>query len=272
MKFIEKLNQITDKNNSVLCVGLDTDINLIPKSLHNEANPVLTFNQKIIDATKDLVCAYKLNSAFYEAQGALGWETLQETRDYIPDDIPAIIDAKRGDIGNTSKKYAQAFFEDFEFDAITLSPYMGFDAVQPFLEYEDKCAFILCLTSNKSAGDLQMHGDEPLYMHVAKLVSDWNSNGNCGLVVGATKAESLRDIRAVAPDLPILIPGIGAQGGNIELTVKYGGTPILINSSRSIIYASRNGYSTNDDFDTPAREAALKLKNDINKYRISFER
>ncbi|MCK4352444.1 orotidine-5'-phosphate decarboxylase [candidate division WOR-3 bacterium] len=268
MKFIKKLEKITAKNNSLLCVGLDTDINLIPKFLLKEANPMFAFNRELIDATKSLVCAYKLNSAFYEAQGKSGFETLKQTKDYIPSDIPVIIDAKRGDIGNSSKMYARTFFENFGFDGTTVNPYMGFDSVEPFLKYEDKCTFILCLTSNPGSSDFQTiklcrpFRNQRLYEEVVRKVLVWNKKGNCGLVVGATKPEELKKIRKIAQDLPILIPGIGAQGGKIESVVKYGGNNIIINSSRSIIYAS-----SDQDFTKKAEETATKLRDEINRYR-----
>ncbi|MDI6840627.1 MAG: orotidine-5'-phosphate decarboxylase [bacterium] len=262
MRFGEKLSRIVKKNNSLLCVGLDTDIELIPKSLLKEPNPILAFNQMMINATSDLVCAYKLNSAFYEAAGSLGLEVLKQTKNYIPADIPVIIDAKRCDIENTSKMYARLFFEDFGFDGITVNPYMGFDAVKPFIEYKDKYVFILCLTSNTGADDFQTYGTEPLYIRVARFVCKWNENGNCGLVVGATKPEGLVKVREITPELLILVPGIGTQGGKVESVVKYGGQNIIINSSRAIIYAS-----SGQDFAQKAREAAVKLRDEINKYR-----
>jgi len=268
MKFVEKLLKISSKNDSLLCVGLDTDLNKIPKLLLEKKDPIFEFNKKIIDVTFDLVCAYKPNMAFYEAHGSKGWESLEKTCKYIPQNIPIIIDAKRGDIGNTAKMYAQTFFEKLKADGITLSPYMGQDAVLPFLEYKDKCAFILCLTSNVGAEDFQFleSQGESLYIKVAKKVISWNKDKNCGLVVGATAAEQLKKIREIAADLPILIPGIGAQGGDLKMAVKFGtdryGNLAIINSSRSILYAS-NG----EDFALKAREEAKKLKKEINLYR-----
>ena len=268
MKFVEKLKEISQKNNSLLCVGLDTDIKKIPLFLHKEDDPVFSFNKKIIDSTSDLVCAYKPNIAFYEALEEKGWESLKKTTDYIPTDIPIILDAKRGDIGNTAKMYATAFFEKLKVDAVTLNPYLGEDAINPFLEYDDKLSFILCLTSNKSADDFQLKeiDGRPLYQLVAEKVLEWNKKQNCGLVVGATYPEQLKKIRGIVPNLPILIPGVGAQEGDLESTVKFGtdkdGNLAIINSSRGIIYAS-----VNEDFADAAREKAKKLKDTINLFR-----
>jgi orotidine-5'-phosphate decarboxylase len=268
LKFTEKILNISSKNDSLVCVGLDTDLNKAPKFLLKEKDAIFEFNKKIIDATSDLVCVYKPNMAFYEVHGNKGWESLQKTCQYIPNEIPIIIDAKRGDIGNTARMYAKAFFEELKVDAITLSPYMGQDAILPFLEYKDKCAFVLCLTSNAGAEDFQFLEIEgqPLYMEVARKVVSWNKDKNCGLVVGATQAEQLRGIREIAPDLPILIPGIGAQGGDLEMAVKFGtdenGNLAIINSSRSILYASPN-----EDFAQKGREETEKLRKEINIYR-----
>jgi orotidine-5'-phosphate decarboxylase len=268
LKFIEKLLNISSKNSSLLCIGLDTDLDKVPKSLLKKKDAIFEFNKRIIDATSDLVCAYKPNMAFYEVYGNKGWESLERTCKYIPKDIPIIIDAKRGDIGNTAKMYAKTFFEELKADAITLSPYMGEDAISPFLEYKDKCAFVLCLTSNAGAKDFQLLETKnlPLYMTIAKKVVSWNKDKNCGLVVGATQAEQLKKIREIAPDLPMLIPGVGAQGGDLEMAVKFGtdknGNFAIINSSRSILYASSEA-----DFAQKAREETKKLKEQINLYR-----
>jgi len=194
---------------------------------------------------------------------------LKKTIDYIPDDIPVILDAKRGDIGNTARMYAKAVFEEFKADAVTVNPYLGEDSISPFLAYEDKCSFILCLTSNKSAGDFQLQiiDKRPLYELVAEKVSSWNQKKNCGLVVGATYPEQLKKIREIAYDLPILIPGVGAQKGDLEKTVKFGtdkkGNLAVINSSRGIIYASDE-----KDFATESRKKAKELRDDINKFRL----
>jgi orotidine-5'-phosphate decarboxylase len=268
MKFIEKLKTASTKNNSLLCVGLDTELEKIPKFLLQEKNPIFAFNQAIIDSNKDMVCAYKPNLAFYEAYGIKGLEALKKTCEYIPKDIPIILDAKRGDIGNTSRMYAKAIFNEFKADGVTLNPYLGEDSLSPFLEYEDKCSFILCLTSNAGAKDFQLQNTEgkPLYKIVAEKVKSWNKKGNCGLVVGATYPEQLKEIREIAQDLPILIPGVGAQRGDTELTVKYGtdknGELAIINSSRGIIYAS-----SDKDFAEAARREAERLRNEFNLYR-----
>jgi len=268
MKFVEKLLNISRKNHSLVCVGLDTDLEKIPEYLLKEEDPIFAFNQKIIDFTSDLVCAYKPNVAFYEAFGSKGWDALKKTCEYIPGEIPIIIDAKRGDIGNTAKMYARAFFEGLRADAVTVNPYMGKDAILPFLEYEDKCAFVLCLTSNEGAKDFQLSivDGKPLYEIVAEKVLSWNEKESCGLVVGATHPEQLKRIRKSAPSLPILIPGVGAQAGDIESTVKSGtdknGELAIINSSRAVLYASHE-----EDFAQAARKEALRLRDSINLYR-----
>ncbi len=265
MNFVEKLNVAIKKNRSLVCVGLDTDLALIPSG-----KSVFEFNKAIIDATADLVCAYKPNIAFYEAQGEKGLDALYQTAKHIPKNIPVIIDAKRGDIGNTSAAYARALFDYFNFDAVTVSPYLGFDSLEPFIKYKDKGMFILCRTSNKGAADFQSllcqyEGKSlPLYEIVALKASQWNTNHNIGLVVGATYPEELKIIRQAHPDIPILIPGVGTQGGDLAQAVRYGidahNRGIIINSSRSIIYASKG-----TDFADAARRAAETLRNEINK-------
>ena len=266
MNFIEKLAKATQKNKSLLCVGLDTDPKLMPEKVG-----IFEFNKAIIDATCDLVCAYKPNFAFYEALGDEGLDALKRTVKYIPDDIPVIGDAKRGDIGNTAKAYATAIFTNFNFDATTVNPYLGFDSVEPFIQYTDKGIFILCRTSNAGAADFQSlrceteDGFQSLYQVVALKASQWNVHGNIGLVIGATYPEELRLIRESHPDMPILIPGVGAQGGDLALAVRYGvdarGERAIINSSRQIIYASRE-----KDFAQAARRAAFELRDQINNY------
>ncbi len=268
MKFLDKLLNVSIKNRSILCVGLDTELERVPKFLLQEKDPIFAFNQAIIDSTKDFVCAYKPNLAFYEAYGIKGIEALKKTCEYIPEYIPVILDAKRGDIGNTSKMYAKAIFDEFKADGVTLNPYLGEDSLSPFLEYEDKCSFILCLTSNAGAKDFQLLNFEgkPLYKIVAEKVKSWNKKGNCGLVVGATYPEQLKEIREIAQDFPILIPGVGAQKGDAELTVKYGtdknGELAIINSSRGVIYAS-----SEKDFAQSAREEAKRLRDLFNLSR-----
>jgi len=268
MNFIEKLTTIARKNKSLLCVGLDPDPGLMPDKVG-----IFEFNKAIIDATSDLVCAYKPNLAFYEALGNEGLTALKRTVDYISEDIPVIADAKRGDIGNTAKAYAQAIFSHFNFDATTVSPYLGFDSVEPFIQYHDKGVFILCRTSNAGAADFQSlrceieNGHRPLFEIVALKASQWNIHDNIGLVVGATYPEELRLIRQNHSDMPLLIPGIGAQGGDLALTVRYGvdarGEKAIINSSRQIIYASRE-----KDFAEAARHVASTLRDQIN-YHLS---
>jgi orotidine-5'-phosphate decarboxylase len=270
MNFKEKLSKIVDKNNSLLCVGLDIDSEKMPSFLFEESkNPYLKFNKKIIDATKDLVCAYKLNMAFYEVLGIKGYELLEKTIQYIPDEIVIILDGKRNDIGNTAKKYAQSLFETLNADAATINPYLGFDSVKPFLEYKDKCSFILCRTSNPSAKDFQdiQTPEGILFKVVAAKIKKWNTNKNCGAVVGATYPEELKEIRsALGEDIPFLIPGIGAQGADIEKTVKNGtnkkGDMTIINSSRGIIYSSLD-----KNYAQKARQKAQETRDEINKYR-----
>jgi len=267
---MEKLTNATQKNKSLLCVGLDPDPNLMPEKVS-----VYEFNKAIVDATAHLVCAYKLNLAFYEALGDEGLDALKQTVKYIPDDIPAIGDGKRGDIGNTAKAYARAVFTILNFDATTVNPYLGFDSVEPFIQYTDKGVFILCRTSNTGALDFQSLpceselGVHPLFELVALKASQWNKHGNIGLVVGATYPEELRLIRSNHPDMPLLIPGIGAQGGDLATTVRYGvdarGEKAIINSSRQIIYASRD-----KDFAHAAGAAALSLRDEINYYLSSL--
>ena len=266
MNFIGKLAQAARKNKSLLCVGLDTDPALLP-----EKTGVFEFNKAIIDATADLVCAYKPNIAFYEAMGIPGMEALKKTRDYIPPEIPVIIDAKRGDIGNTAKAYARSLFDEFGFDAMTASPYLGFDSLQPFIDYPDKGVFILCRTSNPGAADFQSlavqaeGGSKMLFEIVAEKVNGWNKHGNLGLVVGATYPRELKIIRERYPEMPLLIPGVGAQGGELSETVKYGADDkhekTVINSSRQILYASRG-----KDFAAAARKAAEDIRSRINSY------
>ncbi len=264
MGFIEKLASASRKNHSLLCVGLDTDPALIPQGVN-----VLEFNQAIIDATADLVCAYKPNIAFYEAMGNEGLEVLQKTRDYISNDIPVIIDAKRGDIGNTAKAYAKSLFANYNFDAITASPYLGLDSLEPFIEFKDRGVFILCRTSNPGAADFQSlsvkteNGYEKLFEVVADKVNSWNKYGNLGLVIGATYPQELKAIRAKYPVIPLLIPGVGAQGGELKETVQYGADVkrqrTIINSSRQILYAS-----SGSNFAAAARQAALDTRDKIN--------
>ncbi len=274
MNFIDKLTSAIRNNKSLLCVGLDPDPALMPDRVG-----VSEFNREIVDATHDLVCAYKLNLAFYEALEAEGLDALKQTIEHIPDNIPVIGDAKRGDIGNTAKAYARAIFDNLNFDATTVNPYLGFDSVEPFIQYKDKGVFILCRTSNAGAVDFQSlrceaetlpgleseRGHRPLFEIVALKARQWNIHGNIGLVIGATYPDELRLIRASHPNMPILIPGIGAQGGDLALAVRYGvdsqGEMAIINSSRQVIYASRG-----KNFAKAARRAASELREQINHH------
>jgi orotidine-5'-phosphate decarboxylase len=266
MNFIEKLARASRKNRSLLCVGLDTDPALLPAG-----TGIFEFNKAIIDATADLVCAYKPNIAFYEAQGNPGLEALKRTREYIGDEIPVIIDAKRGDIGNTAGAYARSLFDYYNFDATTASPYLGFDSLEPFINYRERGVFILCRTSNPGAMDFQSlsckvgNGHKMLFEIVAEKVNGWNKHGNLGLVVGATYPEELKLIRERYPEMPLLLPGVGAQGGELSLAVKYGVDAgrqrTIINSSRQILYASKG-----KDFAAAARKAALEIRDRINDF------
>ena len=263
MKFLDNLDKAAVKNNSLLCVGLDIDLNKIPPSILNKEDPIYIFNREIVNATKDLVCAYKPNIAFYEMYGIYGLSSLIKTIELIRGTgIPVILDAKRGDVGHSSAAYAKSVFEVYKADAVTVNPYLGHDSIEPFLEYRDKGIIVLCLTSNPGAKDFQRE----LFLNVAYEVKKWNKYHNCGLVVGATKPEQLAEIRNIAGDMPILIPGVGAQGGDLESSVKYGvnkqGNHAIINSSRGIIYASRE-----ENFAQAAREAAKSLRDNINKFR-----
>ena len=253
--FIDKLTKAQKKNNSLICVGLDSDIDVLPEHLQDSGDPVFEFNKAIIDATCNGCCAYKPNLAFYESLGPRGLETLKKTIMHIPPDIPVILDAKRGDIGNTAQKYAEAIFDDLEGDAVTVSPYMGYDSIEPFLKYEDSFVFVLAVTSNPGAKDFQYLNCEgkPLYMHVVDKVSSWNTGGNLGLVVGAPQPEQIREIRLRAPQLPFLIPGVGAQGGDLSKAVEFGTMLdgiVVINVARGVIFASKG-----TDFAAAAAEA-----------------
>ena len=239
------VEQIRNKQ-SFLCIGLDTDLEKIPSHLLSEEHPIFAFNKAIIDATHHLCVAYKPNIAFYEAYGLKGWQALEMTIDYLNENYPeqfTIADAKRGDIGNTSTRYAKAFFEDLNFDSITIAPYMGKDSVEPFLAFKNKHTILLALTSNQGAYDYQtkLIGDRELYKEVLEVSKHYKNAENLMYVVGATKAEYLGDIRQIVPDHFLLVPGVGAQGGNLQEVCKYGITKnvgLLVNSSRGIIYAS----------------------------------
>ena len=268
-------NQIQEKK-SFLCVGLDVDLNKIPKHLLAFEDPIFEFNKAIIDATHDLCVSYKPNTAFYEAYGIKGWMSLQKTIAYINENYPEIFtiaDAKRGDIGNTSSMYAKAFFEDLNFDSVTVAPYMGKDSVEPFLAFENKHTIMLALTSNEGAfdfqtliidgtrGEAERSGAKELYKQVLETSKTWKNSENLMYVVGATKAEYFTEIRKIVPHSFLLVPGVGAQGGSLSEVCKYGmsaNVGLLINSSRGIIYAS-NGT----DFAKKAREEALKMQQEM---------
>ena len=253
---------------SFLCIGLDVDLNKIPKQLLKEDDPIFAFNKAIIDATHHLCVAYKPNTAFYEAYGIKGWKALEKTIKYLNKNHPEIFtiaDAKRGDIGNTSSMYAKAFFEDLEFDSITVAPYMGKDSVEPFLAFKNKHTILLALTSNQGAFDFQTKTIEnvELYKEVLQTSKSWNNSENLMYVVGATKAEFLTDIRKIISNSFLLVPGVGAQGGNLQDVCKYGMTEnvgLLINSSRGIIYASNK-----DDFAKDAAAKALELQQQMER-------
>jgi orotidine-5'-phosphate decarboxylase len=257
--FLDKLLAAMDGNRSALCVGLDPELDRLPAHLPRNAEGVIAFNRALIEATSDLVCAFKPNIAFYEALGAAGWHALNATLRAIPAHIPTILDAKRGDIGSTAQAYARAAFDELGADAITLSPYLGGDALAPFLERRDRGCFVLCRTSNPGGADLQdlvLADGEPLYRHVARLAGErWNANGNCGLVVGATYPDELAAVRAICPDLPILVPGVGAQGGDYATVRRLGGPRTIITASRAIIYAGGGA-----DFAAAARQAASDMR------------
>lgn len=261
MKFGDRLLATSRRNKSLLCIGLDPDPELMPEV------GLLEFNKAIIDATADLVCAYKPNLAFYEALGIDGLRVLQKTIEHIPDHIPVIGDGKRGDIGNTAKAYAKALFVTFGFDAATMNPFLGFDSVEPFIEYKEKGVFILCRTSNPGAVDFQDLVDArgvALYEAIAQKAKEWNVYGNIGLVVGATYPSELGTIRQLCPEMLLLIPGIGAQGGDLDSVVKYGvdarGEKAIIVAARQILYASRG-----KDFAEAARRSAQELRDRINQ-------
>jgi orotidine-5'-phosphate decarboxylase len=271
MTFKQKLAAIQRKNNSLLCVGLDTDIAKIPPCIKNTENPQLEFNRRIIESTKDLVCAYKLNLAFYESGGSICYETIRKTLALIPPEIITIGDGKRGDIGNTAEHYARILFVDWKFDAATVNPYMGKDSVDPFIKSDEHGVFLLALTSNRGAKDfqyLQSRG-KPLYEHIVRRALKWNTNDNMGLVVGATHSAELKKIRSIAKEMPLLIPGIGAQQGDLDKTVRYGctkeGDMAVINISRGIIYASAES-----DFDAASRTSAHTYRDQINIVREKY--
>jgi len=267
MNRIQLINRIK-ATGSYLCVGLDTDITKLPKHLKGTPNAVFEFNKAIIDATKDYCVCYKINTAFYEAQGLKGWEAMEQTVNYIPATHFTIADAKRGDIGNTSDQYAKAFFEVMNFDAITVAPYMGEDSVRPFLQYEDKWAIVLGLTSNKGSADFQRipvgASQRPLYETVLDTISEWGTPNNLMYVVGATQASDLKHIRNLIPNHFLLVPGVGFQGGSLAEVSHYGMTKdcgLLVNASRAIIFASDK-----EDFAEAAQQVAKEYQSEMQEY------
>ncbi len=270
MNFIEKLKSSSQRNRSLLCVGLDPDISKLPVSLKNVSHPIFEFNKAIINATRDWVACYKPQAAFYAGQNAD--VELRMTIDYIHEHaptVPVILDVKRGDIGSTAEMYAKEAFDRYQADAVTVNPYMGLDTLKPFLDHADKGVAILCRTSNPSSGDLQSLkcDGHMVYEHVAMLARDrWNYNGNVMLVVGATYPAELHQVRALCPEIPFLVPGVGAQGGDVEKVVKFGcnasGSGLAINSSRGIIYAGKD-----ESFGVAAGNAARQLRDLINSFR-----
>lgn len=266
MKRTELINQIKTQQ-SYLCVGLDTDIKKFPSHLQSQPDAVLQFNKAIVNATKDYCIAYKINTAFYEVFGAKGWEILEETLTYIPSTHFTIADAKRGDIGNTSAQYAKTFFETYKFDAVTVAPYMGEDSIRPFLDYKDKFTIVLGLTSNKGANDfeyLKTVDNNFFYEEIISKISTWATPDNLMFVVGATQAKQLQSIRKIIPGNFLLIPGIGAQGGNLEEVSKYGMNKdcgLLVNVGRSVIYASGK-----EDFAEAAANVAKTYQKEMRRY------
>ena len=268
--FAQQLGRVWEKNDSLVCVGLDPEIERFPAHIRAEASPIFHFNRAIIDATADLVCAYKPQFAHYAAYEAE--DQLERTIEYIHrahPGVPVILDAKRGDIGNTAERYAIEAFERYGADAVTVNPYLGGDSLEPFLRHPERGVLVLCRTSNPGAGDLQdlPVGGRPLYQVVAELAARrWNSRGNCLLVVGATYPRELAAVRVLVGDMPLLVPGVGAQGGDVEQVVTSGctrsGTGLIISSSRAILYASAG-----EDFAAAARSATATLREQINASR-----
>ena len=271
---IDSLYQEIKVKESFLCVGLDVDLNKIPPHLLNEKDPIFSFSKGIIDATHSFTVAYKPNLAFFEAYGLKGWKAFEKTIDYLNKNYPnhfIIADAKRGDIGNTAGRYAKAFFENFGVDAVTISPYMGRDSIEPFLSYKDKYAVLLALTSNEGSRDFQFSEDKgvPLYEKVLRLSTKFKNSNKLMYVVGATKSENLIAIRKIVPDSFLLIPGVGAQGGNLKEVVQNGinsNCGLLVNSSRGIIYAS-----SRTDFGTKAAEKAFNMQKEMSEYLKQFK-
>jgi len=266
MNFVDKLKKAIEKNDSLLCVGLDVEIEKLPANFRRTIDSVVEFNRNIIESTCDLVCAYKINSAFYEALGVRGLEILKATIDLVPDDIPVILDSKRGDISSSARMYARGAFVELGADAITVNPYFGIEAVEPFVEFQDKFVFVVVLSSNQGALDFQYLrcADKFLFQVVAEKFLN-SKFENIGFVVGATRGEDIKFVRELSDEKLFLIPGAGAQGGNLEVALKYGINKdkiALVNVSRAIIYALGM-----DDFASEARKEAIKFKEQINKIR-----
>lgn len=268
MTFTDKLKETTESRNSLLCVGLDPDRNKLPDAIKDEPDALFLFCDEIIRATRHVAAAYKLNFAFFEAEGSKGWDALERVVKIIPPNLLKIADAKRADIGSSSEKYAEAILQRLDFDAVTVNPYMGADSIAPFLQWPEKGAFVLGLTSNPGSRDFQhlQINARPLYKRVIKEVVRWNRNHNCGVVVGATHPGDLEGARNLAPDLPFLIPGIGAQGGSLKEAIRYGTDAdagmALITASRSIIFKS-----SDYDFAEEAQKEAESLHQQINSFR-----
>lgn len=270
MNFLEQLRSAWTRNDSLVCVGLDPELEKFPPQLSGQASPIFQFNRAIIDATADLVCAYKPQFAHYAAYEAE--DQLERTIEYIHQNhpgIPVILDSKRGDVGNTAQRYALEAFERYSADAVTVNPYLGTDSLEPFLSYPDRGVIVLCRTSNPGARDLQdlKVGEHRLYEVVAQLAaSRWNSRGNCALVVGATYPAELAQVRALTGDMPFLVPGVGAQGGDVQAVVRNGqtaaGTGLMVSSSRAILYAARD-----ERWVQAARDATRALRDEINAHR-----
>jgi orotidine-5'-phosphate decarboxylase len=259
--FAERLNALCRERRSHVCVGLDPLPERLPAAVRGADDPVFAFNRAIVEATLDLAPVYKPNLAFYEQLGLAGWSSLKKTVDYVAGRAIVIGDAKRGDIDSTAEAYARALFDAFGFDACTVNAYQGLDAVRPFLSYRDRGVFVLCRTSNRSAADVQdcRVGEQTLFERVAGLAVGWNRDGNCGLVAGATYPDELARVRAIAPGLPLLVPGVGAQGGDAAAAARAAaGGPFVVSSSRGIIYAGDG-----PDFAEAARRAAIRLRDEI---------